>query len=168
MIRYIVDSLLESEVREIIVVTGFEENRIRSALKDRDIRFVSNPDYDQGMSTSLAAGLLAASGETDAVMICLADMPLVTRRGINLLIANHDPGACHEICLPTYQGKRGHPVLWSRRFIREMLQLEGDIGARQLLIRHEEVVHEVPMEDPGVVYDVDTPEAIEALQNRFE
>lgn len=168
MIQYIVDSLLESEVREIIVVTGFEENRIRSALKDRDIRFVSNPDYDQGMSTSLAAGLLAASGETDAVMICLADMPLVTRRGINLLIANHDPVACHEICLPTYQGKRGHPVLWSRRFIREMLQIEGDIGARQLLTRHEEVVHEVPMEDPGVVYDVDTPEAIEALQNRFE
>jgi molybdenum cofactor cytidylyltransferase len=166
MIKHITNTLDESCLDEIIVVTGFEAEQIKNALNDYDVKFVDNPDYQQGLSTSLIAGLRSVDKTADAVIICLGDMPLVTSEGIKQLIKEFEPEASKEICVPIYQGKRGNPILWSRRFINEMLQLEGDVGAKHLLFKYDDIVHEVPMQDSGVLLDFDTQETISRFQGK--
>ena len=160
MIEHVAKTLNESCLNEIIVVTGFEAEQIKSALDSYDLRFVDNPDYEQGLSTSLVAGLRSVDEMTDAVIICLGDMPMVSSADITQLMNAFNPEEGREICMPTYQGKRGNPILWSRRFINEMLQLEGDVGAKHLLFKYDDVVHEVPIQDSGILLDFDTEETI--------
>jgi molybdenum cofactor cytidylyltransferase len=164
MIKHVAITLNESCLDEIIVVTGFESEQIKHVLNDHEVKFVDNPNYEQGLSTSLIAGLRSVDKLTDAVIICLGDMPMVTSEGIKQLINEFEPDASKEICVPIYQGKRGNPILWSRRFINEMLQLEGDVGAKHLLFKYDDVVHEVPMQDSGVLLDFDTRQAISDFQ----
>lgn len=164
MVKHITNTLNESCLNEIIVVTGFEAEQIQNALSDYDVKFVDNPNHEQGLSTSLIAGLRSVDKLADAVIICLGDMPMVTSAGIKQLIKEFEPDASKEICVPTYQGKRGNPILWSRRFINEMLQLEGDVGAKHLLFKYDDIVHEVPMQDSGVLLDFDTRQAISDFQ----
>lgn len=168
MIGHVAKTLNESCLDEIIVVTGFEAEQIRNVLNSYDFRFVDNPGYEQGLSTSLIAGLRCVDEMTDAVVICLGDMPMVTSTGIKQLINEFNPEAGHEICVPTYEGKRGNPILWSRRFINEMLQLEGDVGAKHLLFSYDDVVHEVSMQDSGVLIDFDTEETISNYRDKNE
>jgi molybdenum cofactor cytidylyltransferase len=80
------------------------------------------------------------------------------------LIAAFDPKAGRAICVPTFQGKRGNPVLWAARFIPEMLEIAGDVGARHLIGQHADEVAEVEMENAGVLADVDTPDALARLR----
>jgi len=123
MIEHVVKTLNESCLDEIIVVTGFEAEKIKNALSGYDFSFVDNPDYEQGLSTSLKSGLRSVDEMTDAVIICLGDMPMVTSVGIKQLISVFNPDIGREICVPIFQGERGNPILWSRRFINEMLQI---------------------------------------------
>ena len=164
MVKHVAETLNESELDEIIVVMGFEAEQVKNVLNDYDVKFVNNPDYEQGLSTSLIAGLRSVDEKADAIIICLGDMPMVTSSGIKQLINEFDPDAGCEICVPIFQGKRGNPILWSRRFINEMLQLEGDVGAKHLLFKYDDIVHEVPMQDSGVLLDFDTRQAISDFQ----
>jgi len=168
MIEHVARMLNEACLDDVIVVTGFESEQIKDALSAYDFRFIDNPDYEQGLSTSLVAGLGTVRKTTDAVIICLGDMPKVTSTGIRQLIDEFNPETGCEICVPIYQGKRGNPILWSRQFISEMLQLEGDVGAKHLLFKYDDLVHEVPMQDSGVLLDFDTQEAISNFQNKNE
>ncbi len=168
MIELVAKTLNESCLDRINVVTGFEAEQIKNALNSYDVSFVDNPDYEQGLSTSLVAGLRSVDDTIDAVIICLGDMPMVTSTGIKQLINEFNPDVGREICVPTYRGKRGNPILWSRRFINEMLQLEGDVGAKHLLFKYDDVVHEVAMQDSGVLLDFDTQEAISNFQDKNE
>jgi molybdenum cofactor cytidylyltransferase len=166
MIEHVAKTLNESCLDEIIVVTGFEAEQVQNTLNDYNVKFVNNPNYEQGLSTSLITGLRSVDKTADAVIICLGDMPLVTCAGIKQLIKEFEPDASKEICVPIYQGKRGNPILWSRRFINEMLQLEGDVGAKHLLFKYDDIVHEVPMQDSGVLLDFDTQETISGFQGK--
>ena len=166
MVEHVAKILNESCLDKIIVVTGFESKQIKSALNGYDVMFIDNPDYEQGLSTSLIAGLRSVDEMTDAVIICLGDMPMITSTGIKQLIDEFNPEGGREICVPTYQGKRGNPILWSRRFINEMLQLEGDVGAKHLLFSYDDVVHEVSIQDSGVLLDFDTKETISNYQDK--
>ena len=160
MVEHVVKILNKSCLDKIIVVTGFESEQIKSTLNGYDVMFIDNPDYEQGLSTSLVAGLRSVDEKADAVIICLGDMPMITNTGIKQLVDEFNPEGGREICVPTYQGKRGNPILWSRRFINEMMQLEGDVGAKHLLFSYDDVVHEVSMQDSGVLLDFDTQETI--------
>jgi molybdenum cofactor cytidylyltransferase len=166
MIEHVVKTLGEPCVNKIIIVTGFEAEKIKSTLNSYDIKFVDNPDFEQGLSTSLISGLRSVDKMTDAVIICLGDMPMVTSTDIKQLINEFNPEVGREICVPIYQGKRGNPILWSRRFINEMLQLEGDVGAKHLLFKYDDIVHEVPIQDSGILLDFDTKETISNYQDK--
>jgi molybdenum cofactor cytidylyltransferase len=159
-----VDALLASRVRRIFVVTGHERERIQDALRGRQVRFVHNPSFAQGMSTSLRTGIHALDDTFDAVVIALGDMPLVEPAHIDKLLETFDPHGPHTICVPTFAGQRGHPVLLAARHFPEVSALSGDVGARSILERHRDRVLEVPIEDEGIRIDVDTPEALEALK----
>jgi molybdenum cofactor cytidylyltransferase len=167
LVRIAAEQALRSRADGVIVVTGHQRERVEQALAGLNVRFVHNPDFAQGLSTSLRAGLAAVPPETDGAVVCLGDMPQVRAEMIDRLIAAFDPARGALIVVPTVEGKRGNPVLWSRRFFPELSQLEGDVGARHLIGTYGEALVELPA-DPGMFVDVDTPEALSALRAEIE
>ena len=163
MVARAADAALESGADPVIVVTGHEHEKVEAALAGRAVECVHNPDYAEGMSTSLRAGLAAIPADTGAAVICLGDMPHIDSGLISRLIAGYDPAEGRAICVPTYKGKRGNPVLWSSRYFGEMQRLAGDVGARHLIGEHSGEVHEIECGDASVTFDVDTPEALKSL-----
>ena len=162
MIARVIDNLLSSAARPIIVVTGHREAEIRDALGRRPVRFAAAADYASGLSASLRAGLQAVPDDTAAALICLGDMPLVTGRMIDQLIEAHDADEGRLVVAPTGHGKLGNPVLWDRRFFAEIAALSGDAGARKLLDQHAEELATVELGD-AVLRDFDTVESLSTL-----
>ena len=160
--------LLSSQARPVIAVLGNEADKVEAALGKLPLQRVRNPAFAEGLSTSLKAGLAALPDEIDGVIICLGDMPLITGRDINKLIAAFNPLEGRAIIVPMRQGKRGNPVLWAKRFLPEMAELAGDVGAKHLIGEHAELVCEVEMDSDGVLVDIDTPDALAALRERVK
>ena len=167
MVRAVVDELEGSSARPVVVVTGHEAGRVEEALAGADVRLVHNPEYRQGLSGSIRAGLAALPEAAQAAVICLGDMPLVTSAHVDKLVAAFDPAEGREICVPVFEGKRGNPVLFARRFFEEMSSVRGDVGARHLIGEYEEYVCEVAMEDRAVLVDVDSPQALREIEDRL-
>ena len=159
----VAEAILASSARPIIAVVGHQADKVRAALSGLDVTVVENPDYAAGLSTSLKRGLAAAPGEIDGVLVCLGDMPNVTPTDIDRLIGAFNPLEGCAICVPTVEGKRGNPVLWSKRFFAEMQEISGDVGARHLIGAYPELICEVEMTGEDVLIDIDTPEALENL-----
>jgi molybdenum cofactor cytidylyltransferase len=150
-----------SRASSVIVVTGHQAEAVRAALAGADAVLVHNPDYANGLSTSLRAGIAAVPPEAEAAVVCLADMPGVTPEVIDRLIAAYRPEEGARIVVPTFEGKRGNPVLWSRAFFEGLRGVQGDVGARHLIGENPEAVVEVEI-GPAVTLDLDTPEAMRA------
>ena len=166
MVRRTVRNIGASSVVDTVVVTGHERERVLESLTGLGIRDVHNPDYDAGLSTSLASGLSVLGEDIDGVIVCLGDMPRVTSTIVDKLIAAYDPVEGRAICVPTQNSKRGNPVLWDRRFFTEMTQVSGDVGARHLIGTHADLVAEVEMGDEAVLIDIDTPDALAKFGGR--
>lgn len=164
MIQRVVETVLESQARPVVVVTGNQADEVRALLRGRPVALIHNQDFAQGLSSSLRRGLSAIPPDCDGVLVCLGDMPRVSARHIDRLIAAFNPTEGRAICVPTWNGKRGNPVLFAAMFLAEMREVAGDTGARHLIGRHGELVREVAMEDDGVLLDVDTPEALASLR----
>ena len=126
---------------------------------------IYNPDYEQGMITSLQAGIRALPHEATAALLFLVDHPLVQRDTIELLVRNVAPG---RIILPTFQGRRGHPVLFASDIFQEILSLTTSQGANIVVRKDPTRVVEVSVDFPGILVDVDTPEDFRKLQNEHE
>ncbi|MDT3687177.1 MAG: molybdopterin-binding/glycosyltransferase family 2 protein [Pseudorhodoplanes sp.] len=168
LVRIAVDEALASRADSVVIVTGHQRERVEAALQGLKVKTVHNPDYAQGLSTSLRAGLRALPENADGVVILLADMPQVDAALIDRLITAFDPGKGALAVVPTIEGKRGNPVLWSRRFFPELMAVEGDVGARHLIGQYAEAIVEVPVSGKAVLTDVDTPEALNAAKSELE
>jgi len=166
ILRLAVEAVLSSKARPVIVVTGHESERIASALKSLEVQIVHNPNYDDGLSSSLKAGLAALPPDTDAVAVALGDMPEISGELIDRLAAAIHPERGTLIAVPVRDGKRGNPVVWSRRLFEELAKLEGDVGARHLIGLHSEAIAEVQVNDDGILLDIDTQEALAAARVR--
>jgi molybdenum cofactor cytidylyltransferase len=162
MVARVVDNVLASRARPVVVVTGHERERIEEALAGRPVIFAHAEDYAEGLSASLKAGLGALPPDAEGVLVCLGDMPLVTGAMIDRLIAAFDPEEGRAIAMPTYNGKQGNPMLWSREFLPEMMQITGDVGARHLAGTHADRVVAVEMSSDAVLRDFDTTDAMKA------
>lgn len=150
-----IDNLLGSQVDEIVVVVGHRAEEIAKVVAPKPVKLVVNPDYKQGMSTSIIAGLNAVNNQAKAFMIALGDEPLIDSLTVNRLIetfCHHDRG----IVIPTYRGRRGHPVIFSRKYRRKLLALKGDIGGRKVISNHPGDVLEVAISCRGIYLDIDT------------
>jgi molybdenum cofactor cytidylyltransferase len=168
LVRIAAEQAIASRARPVIVVTGHQRERMEQALAGLPVRFVHNPDFDQGLGTSLKAGIAAVPEDSDGAVVCLGDMPQVRADLIDQLMQAFDPDKGALVILPTFDGKRGNPVLWSRRFFPELMAVEGDVGARHLIGHYAEAVLDVPVGDRAALLDVDTPEALRALQDAFD
>ncbi len=167
LVVHAVKAALASQAVEVVVVLGHMADEVRAAIekgvpaKSR-LRFVTNPDFAEGLSTSVRTGIGALSNNVDAAIVQLGDMPGVTAGLIDRLIAAFSPVEGRTICVPTVGGKRGNPVLWARRFFSEMSRLAGDTGAKHLIGEHADLVCEVEMAGEAAITDIDTPEALAA------
>jgi molybdenum cofactor cytidylyltransferase len=166
MVARVTQRLLASRARPIIAVLGNQANAVDAALGKLPVKRVRNPEFAGGLSTSLKRGLTTLPADLDGVIVCLGDMPLISGRHLDRLIAAFNPLEGRAIVVPTRRGKRGNPVLWSRQFFPEMAALAGDVGAKHLTGEHAELVAEVEMDDDAVLVDIDTPEALDAFRRK--
>ncbi len=164
LVRIATEQALASKASEVIVVTGHQAELVEQALEGLKVKFVRNPDFAGGLASSVKAGIAAVPANADGAIICLGDMPLIDAKLIDRLIESFAPDRGNLIVVPVADGRRGNPVLWSRRFFAELMTLDGDIGARHLIAKHGEAVAEVPVEGDGAFLDIDTPQALEAAR----
>ncbi len=163
LVAHVADQALTAGFDPVVVVTGHQADAVRRAVAGRPVAWIHNALYGQGMAASLKAGIEALPPAVEAVLVCLGDMPRVEARHMQAIARAYDPSAGRTICVPIFDGQRGNPVLFGRRYFAEMQSLEGDRGARSLLAGHADHVHEVPMADDAVLADVDTPDSFVRL-----
>ncbi|NRG16574.1 NTP transferase domain-containing protein [Rhizobiales bacterium] len=161
LVRLAAETALASGLSGLTVVTGHMREDVEKALSGLDISLAHNPDYGEGIASTIRRGIRAVPEDADAALVLLSDMPGLTGEMIDLIIAAYDPGGGKTIVVPTVAGKRGNPVLWDRRYFADLLRLEGDTGARHLIARHAGQVAEVEIGEAARL-DVDTPEALAA------
>lgn len=157
VLRHVVDALAASRVESILAVTGHDAVATGRALAGSGAATVHNPGWQAGLASSLRTGLAALAAGTEAVLVCLGDMPAVKPASIDRILAARRAGA---IVVPTCRGRRGNPVLWPRRLFPAMMRLAGDCGAWRLIAGKSGAVAWVETGDDGVLMDVDTPAAL--------
>jgi molybdenum cofactor cytidylyltransferase len=157
VIGHIVDQLLHSQIDRIVVVTGHDPAALHQVLDGQPIDWMDNPDYSQGMITSVRCGIQTLPAHCDTILVALGDQPRLTTALIDELIKTFhqsDKG----ILLPCYAGRRGHPLLFARQYAQEIFTQYDDTGLRGLLHAHPEAVYEHNVSDASVLSDMDYPE----------
>ncbi|HJZ30549.1 MAG TPA: nucleotidyltransferase family protein [Hyphomicrobiaceae bacterium] len=163
MVRLVVDTALASRARPINVVVGHQADQVRAALAGLKVGFVDNPAYASGLASSLRAGLGSLPQTLAGALVLLGDMPTLKSTHLDRLIEAFEAASGDAIIVPVHDGERGNPVLWPARYFPELMQLDGDVGARRLFARHAQTITEVAVE-AAVLHDVDTPEALARLR----
>lgn len=163
MVRRVVEMALASSADEVMVVTGHEADRVTAALSGLSIATVHNPHFSDGLSTSVKTGVACVPLAHLGAIVVLGDMPNIGAPVINDLIDIFRSHHGNVVCVPTFQGKRGNPVLWPRALFADILRIEGDHGARALLDKFKSHVIEVAVDQAGILIDVDTPDDLTAI-----
>jgi len=171
LIKYTTKNILASAIDEIIVVLGYERKKIENIIgKNKKIKFVYNKDFKNGISSSIITGLYSISKKAEAFFICLGDMPNVNQNIYNKLIKTRykynkklKPDHKKEIIVPTYEGKEGNPVLFSKFMKSKIMLIEGDCGAKKIIELNKNKILNVPFNNKAIISDFDTQESFNSL-----
>jgi molybdenum cofactor cytidylyltransferase len=165
LIAHAVDTLLAAAIDEIIVVLGHEAEKVRGKLQGKRVMLVQNPDYQEGLSTSVRAGVEAVSVQAEGIMIYLVDQPLLEPVDVNQLVRafTRAKEVNKNIVVPFFQGQRGNPVIFDSLYREAMLGVAGDVGCKGVIQRYPDKVFVVEMENDHVIRDVDTVEEYEEV-----
>jgi len=166
----LIKSVCDSDVGQVIVVIGHEAEKIRRKLNNFPLSFVYNPNFSEGMTTSIKSGVKEVSPDCDGYMICLADMPFINTSEINKLIHAYAQNRIKEkrlIVIPVYQGHRGNPVLFSTEFREDILEHKIEYGCKGVIMNNFESVKEIEMDDDSMLLDVDTLEDYQRATEAF-
>ncbi|HEU0003569.1 MAG TPA: nucleotidyltransferase family protein [Ktedonobacteraceae bacterium] len=180
VLAHVLDAVLASQARPVVLVLGHQAEQVRSHLATYasypDLSIIENPDYLQGMSTSMRLGIQtlqihgymkSSNGEIDSALVLPGDQPLITAQDIDALIAAYRMTG-KRIIAPLYEGKRGNPVLFNVSLFPELLEVTGDEGGRSVLARHRDEIAAVEMGNPLANIDVDTWEAYQRVVEVWE
>lgn len=163
MVRHVTEIVCAAGLHQVVVVVGAHAEAVGRALAGLPVEIVVNEAWSGGMSTSLRAGLRALRPEIRAALIILADQPALTPQLLQALVDHYwVTGA--SVVAPFYRGQRGNPVLFDRSLFPELLALEGDRGGRALVVRHEQELGRVQVDDPAVLLDIDTHQDYESME----
>lgn len=152
--EHCLETLLRSEVKEVIVVINDRLKELIPPINTQKIKVIINPHYKRGMSTSIRQGVQTIAPGSEGILIALGDQPFIKTRTINAMIKAFARGK-DGIIVPSFKGKRGHPVIFHRRFRRELLNLKGDAGGKSIVERHPGEILDIPLKSEGVVKDID-------------
>jgi len=155
LVAHVLTTVSELGLGEVVVVTGCDAAKITRLAEQVGLASTCNESAEEGMGSSIAAGTKELSENLSGLFVVLGDMPFVQAVNFHRLAAAHQ-NCARRICVPVWQGKRGHPVLFGTRYRPELAQLSGDVGARSTLHRHRDEVVDVPAVSNGVLVDFDT------------
>ena len=166
LISHTIKNILGSAVDEIVIVVGYEEDILKSLIeKNKKIKIIYNKNYNSGIASSIKIGLKNISTKTEAFFISLGDMPNVNQNIYNKLIKVRDKynkklkiKYKKEIIIPTYQGKNGNPILFSKHMKKKIMKIEGDAGAKSLVELNMNKILKVPFKNDAIILDFDKPE----------
>ena len=161
-LEHILDVISKSSIAHTSIVVGHHRREIEDAVQGASVIF--NPDYEQGMVTSLQTGIRSLPSESMGAFLFLVDHPLVETETIEAMMAGAAP---NRIVQPTFKGRRGHPVFLGADVLKEILQLPSSQGADVAVRRDPTRILEIPVNAPGILIDVDTPEEYEKLRSTF-
>lgn len=169
LVATVVAQVLATDIDHLIVVTGYESEKVKADIEQgthsrENIQIIDNADYHQGIASSLGRGVKALPDDTCGALILLADMPSITEQHIHQLVAEIRRTQGKDILVPCYRGTRGNPVWWPREYFEEILALEGDVGARELLMTYAERWVTVEFSDDAILRDIDTIEQLDELR----
>ncbi len=157
-------TLRDAGVARVAIVLGHHAEEIQRAVGLKDAVVVINPDYAQGQTSSLQAGLkVLESTDVQAILLCLVDHPQVSADTIRTLIRSFWKSSC-PVVIPTFQNQRGHPVLIGRALFEELLGLSAEAGANTVIREYREATQFVEVQDPGILLDIDDPETYRRLK----
>lgn len=166
ILEHILSQLILTRIDHITVVTGSRAADVRHLALKSGVEVAHNPDYATGeMLSSLKTGLQALPAHLAGALVVLADQPRIQPRVINQLLMAYAEGR-GQIIAPRYQGQRGHPILFDRRFWPEILELPADSAPRAILQRHPEAVYFVDVDTDSILGDIDTPEDYQQERRR--
>ena len=159
LIKYSIKNILESSVDELIIVLGYQKKAIEETIEDhRKIKFVFNPNFEKGVSSSIKTGLTNLSKNTKAFFISLADMPYVTKNIYNELIELKKNNKEKDIFVPYYKEQQGNPILFSIKMKENFNKIDGDNGAKKLLFDNNQKISRMLVGDKSIITDFDTEE----------
>ncbi|MDA0746989.1 MAG: nucleotidyltransferase family protein [bacterium] len=162
ILQAVVDSLLEADLDGICVVVGHRAEEIQESLRERPVRYCFNDNYRDGMFSSVLCGIQALTDVADAVLIVLGDQPQIESQIVREVVAAYRSGD-RGIVVPVCNGRRGHPALVDlKKYGGEIRGLSGDQGLKPVMRGHPEDTLEVPVEEDGILRDLDTPEEYRA------
>lgn len=166
LIEWVLQAALESSLDRVVLVLGCEQGRIRRSLLKRTTHpkciVHENPDYRDGLSTSLKVGVASIEHDFPSVMFLLGDQPMVNAALIDLLLRQFAQSE-KSICVPAHRGTRGNPALFAKPHYPAILNLTGDTGARSLITANPDQVLSVEVPDPLVFLDIDRREDAEKI-----
>jgi molybdenum cofactor cytidylyltransferase len=158
--EYLVEAMTHPRVGIIRIVLGARAEELQEKLNAGEGSIVINDHWEKGQLSSIQAAIRSLpQGATEGVMICPVDHPLISAKLVNKLIEAFDSRA-DRIVLPTFKGRRGHPVIFHASLYDELLGASVNVGARQVVWAHEEEVLEVPTEEEGVILNLNDPAAL--------
>ena len=163
MIRRVVQTTLESKVDEVIVVLGWQAEKVRALLTDLPCRLVVNKNYEKGQSSSVKAGLAEIGPMTRAVLVLPGDVAMIDFLSINKVIEEYER-AKHPMVIAAHKRETGHPILFDRQLFPEIERIDEEtFGLKAVVQRHEGEIRLVETSSPNVLKDVDTPDDMKKL-----
>ena len=166
----LVASVCASDVGQVLVVIGHEAEKIRRELNELPLDFVYNPNFREGMTTSIKYGVKVVSHECDGLLICLGDMPFINTSEINKLIHAYFKNRIKGkglIVVPVFKRQRGNPVLFSIEFQNDILEHKKESGCKEVIMKNSDSVMEIEMDDEKMLLDVDTMEDYQSVSDLF-
>ena len=167
LVRRVVQALLESGVHDVVVVLGYRAEEVEAALTGLPVRRVVNANYQAGRVSSLRAGLAALPGSIDAVLVALADQPLLDPADVASLLRAHAGRGAACAVVPRVRGERGHPVVLESSVCRAILQGDDEFGARQWMEQNPSQVAWFDSDNGHYCVDVDSFEDLERIAQRY-
>tara|TARA_B100000686_G_scaffold193676_1_gene200534 strand:- start:2833 stop:3402 length:570 start_codon:yes stop_codon:yes gene_type:complete len=157
LINHSINNILYSDIDELIIVLGFQSEIVKKLIKKNDkIKFIFNKDFEAGMSSSIKVGINGLSNKSEAFFISLADMPMVNKNIYNKLIISKTD---KEIIVPTYKGQQGNPILFSISMKKKIMNISGDVGAKNILKLCKSKILNVETNDESITKGFNTPKS---------
>ena len=154
------DNIILANFSKVSVILGHDNILIAKLLKNYNVNIYYNPRYKEGISSSIVEGVNNNNVKSDGIMICLADMPEVSKSIYNKMLLAFQSNYKNNIPLiimPIHNKIKGNPILFSKYFFNDLKKLKGDIGAKELILKNEKYVKRINITINSILNDIDTP-----------